>query len=74
MDMVISCLNRFCMASGQKVNQAKANVFFSWNVKHDLRRRILSKYGFALIIDLGMYLGIPILHKRIMEKCFWVYS
>ena len=39
-------------------------------MKHDLRLKIISKCGFALTIDLGMYLGIPITHKRITKSIF----
>lgn len=61
-------LERFCEASGQKVNLEKSKIFFSRNVLRELGRLISDESGIKSTNDLGKYLGMPILHKRINKE------
>lgn len=58
-------IERFCVASGQKVSLDKSKIFFSENVHRDLAKQISDESGIKSTKDLGKYLGLPILHKRI---------
>lgn len=63
-------LERFCNASCQKVSLEKSKIFFSKNVVLDLSNRITSERGIQSTHDLGKYLGMSILHKRINKDMF----
>jgi len=54
------CLNLFCEASGQKINNQKTQIFFSKNVDQQLREDILQHTRYTLVISLGKYLGANI--------------
>lgn len=63
-------LYRFCVSSRQKVNHEKTQVFFSKKFHWDRRKEISRTLGFSSTDDLGKYLGIPILHKRVTKSNF----
>ncbi|GMI70835.1 hypothetical protein like AT3G24255 [Hibiscus trionum] len=63
-------LRSFSAASGQKVSIAKTSIFFSKNVEHDLSVAISSRFGFCRVSDLGKYLGVPLLHKRVTRASY----
>lgn len=63
-------LERFCVASGQKVSLEKSKIFFSENVHRDLEQLISVESGIKSTKDLGKYLGMPVLRKRINKDTF----
>ncbi|KAG7555110.1 Reverse transcriptase domain [Arabidopsis suecica] len=63
-------LERFCVASGQKVSLEKSKIFFSDNVHRDLAKLISDASGIQSTRELGKYLGMPILHKRINKDTY----
>ena len=63
-------LERFCGASGQKVNLEKFVIFFSENVHQDLANSISHESGIKGTKQLGKYLGMPVLQKRINKETF----
>lgn len=63
-------LEAFCKASGQKVSLPKSKIFFSSNVTRERGERISRESGIASTRELGKYLGMPILHKRINKDTF----
>lgn len=63
-------LERFCLASGQKVSLEKSKIFFSRNVSRDLEGLISTESGIKSTRDLGKYLGMPVLQKRINKDTF----
>ena len=63
-------LNTFCASSGEKVNNQKSQVLFSKNVKPSEMQKISKQLGFSITIDLGKYLGMPIIHKRITTSTY----
>ncbi|KAG7544019.1 Ribonuclease H domain [Arabidopsis thaliana x Arabidopsis arenosa] len=63
-------LEKFCEASGQKVSLEKSKIFFSKNVHRDLEKLISEESGIQSTRDLGKYLGMPVLQKRINKETF----
>ncbi|KAL4285172.1 hypothetical protein GQ457_16G011850 [Hibiscus cannabinus] len=63
-------LERFCNASGLKVSIAKTTIHFSKNVDVVLRKDICGFFGFQEVSDLGKYLGVSILHKRVTKATY----
>ncbi|KAG7591715.1 Zinc finger CCHC-type [Arabidopsis thaliana x Arabidopsis arenosa] len=63
-------LENFCRASGQKVSLEKSKIYFSENVHRDLEKLISDESGIKSTKDLGKYLGMPVLQKRINKNTF----
>ncbi|CAA7036314.1 unnamed protein product [Microthlaspi erraticum] len=63
-------LEKFCKASGQKVSLDKSKIFFSENVSRELCSAISAESGIQATRELGRYLGMPILQKRINKETF----
>ncbi|KAG7559686.1 Reverse transcriptase domain [Arabidopsis thaliana x Arabidopsis arenosa] len=63
-------LEKFCVASGQKVSLEKSKKFFSENVSRELGEMISNESGIKATKELGKYLGMPILQKRINKDTF----
>ncbi|CAA7028167.1 unnamed protein product [Microthlaspi erraticum] len=63
-------LEKFCMASGQKVSLEKSKIYFSANVPRELRDSISGESGIQQTCDLGKYLGMPVLQKRLNKETF----
>ncbi|MDV3201046.1 MAG: reverse transcriptase domain-containing protein [Sweet potato little leaf phytoplasma] len=54
---VMNCINKFCDASGHKINDHKTSIFFSKNVSIDTINDIINCSGFSRTRGLGRYLG-----------------
>jgi hypothetical protein len=61
---VMHCLDQFCQASGQRINNQKTQIFFSKNVDQQLKDDILQHTGFTQVNSLGKYLGANIAPGR----------
>lgn len=57
-------LQTFCYFFGQKVNVSKSQNFFSANTPNDIVNGICNRLGFNMVDNLGIYLGMPLLHNR----------
>ena len=68
--IIQTVLETFCRASGQKVNLEKSKIYFSNNVSRDLEKLIGDESGIKSTRDLGKYLGVPVLQKRINKDTF----
>ncbi|KAA3485757.1 reverse transcriptase [Gossypium australe] len=64
---VLQC---FCALSGHRVSPRKSNMFFSKGVDIRLQDQISQFFGFQKVLNLGKYLGIPLLHDRITKSSF----
>lgn len=62
-DCILNGINRFCRASGQKINFNKSSVFFSTNVPNAEALRLSSKLGIRPTLELGTYLGHKVHHQ-----------
>ena len=63
-------LEAFCKSSGQRVSLEKSKIFFSKNVHRDFENLISDESGIRSTKDLGKYLGMPVLQKRINKGTF----
>ena len=70
LDLILSCLDDFAKASGQKVNLAKSSLYLSPFVDSDLASLLSSRSGIPLTADLGKYLGVPSIHGRISVSTY----
>ncbi|KAL8151672.1 LOW QUALITY PROTEIN: hypothetical protein V2J09_021480 [Rumex salicifolius] len=66
----MAVLNRFCEATGQKISNTKLKLFVSNNVGADLVGRLEQMSGISATTDLGRYLGMSILHKRVTKATY----
>ncbi|XP_019155168.1 PREDICTED: uncharacterized protein LOC109152041 [Ipomoea nil] len=69
--IMMECLNNLSATSGLKVNQSKSQIFCSNNTNAELKRKIGEKMGIPIYLNLGTYLGIPLLHKRVSHNTFF---
>lgn len=63
-------MTRFCEASGHKINLAKSKAFFSRSIHFNSARELSHELGIKITRDLGIYLGIPLMHKRATKVTF----
>ncbi|XP_048493309.1 uncharacterized protein LOC125493826 [Beta vulgaris subsp. vulgaris] len=57
-------LERFCDESGEKINEAKSKLIFSPNTQSEHKNLFMETLNICETKDLGVYLGLPISHKR----------
>ena len=69
-EVIKDVLDKFCAESGQKVSSDKSHMYFSKNVKADLKEKICSNLQIQATNDLGKYLGFPIRHKGAARNQF----
>lgn len=68
---VIKCImNLFCGSSDQKVSHGKTRIYFSNSVGWQRKHHLSQLFGYNFTNDLGKYLGIPILHKKVPKRFF----
>lgn len=58
-------LNLLCTSLCEKVNNLKCQVFFPKNIKPSKVKKNNDHLGLSITIDLGKYLGMPMIHKRV---------
>ena len=63
-------LHKFCDASEQRVSLHKFRIQISTNVDESEMHRISTQLGFSLIQDLGFYLGMPTIQRRVTKATF----
>lgn len=63
-EVVSNILETFCYFSGQKVNVSKSQVYFSPSTHLAWADQIVSQLGFSKVENLGLYLGLPLLHAK----------
>ncbi|KAL6140699.1 hypothetical protein ACLB2K_058995 [Fragaria x ananassa] len=64
------CMDTFCNLSGQSVSLEKSMVYCSPNVSSDLANRISSICGSPITEDLGVYLGMSLIHSRVSAATY----
>ncbi|BFG33690.1 hypothetical protein CerSpe_199640 [Prunus speciosa] len=60
-----NCLDSFCQMSGQTVNFDKSAIFCSPNTGTAIAKEISCICGSPLTDNLGIYLGMPLVHSRV---------
>lgn len=63
-------LQLFCVQSRQRVNMEKSPVFFSSNINPLDGSELAAKFGIPETNDLGRYLGMPLLHRRVGHNTY----
>ncbi|KAL8158946.1 LOW QUALITY PROTEIN: hypothetical protein V2J09_000483 [Rumex salicifolius] len=57
--IIKGCLDKFCSASGERVNHAKSYIFFDPTVNNPSKQVIYSALAMKVTDDIGKYLGVP---------------
>lgn len=65
-------MDSFCSISGQKVSYEKSCAFVSSNVGYNVAKQLTDICGSPLTSDLGKYLGVPLIHRRV-NNCTYQY-
>lgn len=60
----MDCLDLFCQASSQKINNHKTQIYFSKNMDNQLHEEILLHTSFTHVNSLGRYLGANLVTGR----------
>ncbi|XP_073049691.1 uncharacterized protein [Primulina eburnea] len=68
--VILECMNKFCIGSGQRINRQKSQIYVSKNVDITLANSISTFAGIPLTNDLGRYLGVPSIHERVKGSLF----
>ncbi|XP_057443830.1 uncharacterized protein LOC130735982 [Lotus japonicus] len=66
--VVHGVLERFCRASGLRVNVAKSKAMASLHVSEGLKERIVVVTSIPFTANLGKYLGFPIIYGRVKKE------
>ncbi|GLT30109.1 hypothetical protein SLA2020_049290 [Shorea laevis] len=61
----MACLSEFSGRSGLDINLSKSKLFVSPNIQGQVANSFSSACGIPLTCDLGVYLGVPIIHKKL---------
>ncbi|KAE8657871.1 hypothetical protein F3Y22_tig00116976pilonHSYRG00007 [Hibiscus syriacus] len=69
-NQIHAILNEFGHYSGHRVNPQKYKIFFSPNTDVEIASSICSILGFSQVSDLGCYLGVSVIHKRVTCSSF----
>lgn len=67
---IMCCVERFSKWSGLKINLSKSLIYYSLNPCCRLKHRIGSRAGILVTENLGKYLDIPILQRRVFKNTF----
>lgn len=70
MEEIRSVMSEFCVVSRHRINMDKSKMFVSQGVHFNRATELSQKLGIGLTGDLGKYLGVPVLHKRITKGTF----
>lgn len=63
-------LEDFYKALGHTINRDKSSLYYSKNVKEDISSRLSNSLEIVETKDLGKYLGVPQLHKKVSQATF----
>lgn len=62
--ILIKRVIEFCAWSGQRINFEKSKLFCSHNTLPHIAKEMANICGSRIIDDLGMYLGVPLIHDK----------
>ncbi|CAN1188997.1 Putative ribonuclease H protein At1g65750 [Linum perenne] len=68
--VIANILDQFCGALGQSVSKQKSRIYFSKNTPRSIKSEVVGLLGIAATSDLGRYLGVPILHRRVTKHTY----
>lgn len=67
---VMDYMQVFCNATRQKVSNEKTRIYFSKKTPYHAKTDIISYFGFVRTDNLGLYLGMPLIHDKQVKKDF----
>ena len=67
-EAILDVLGKFCRESGQKINLDKYRIYFSPNVRNELKEEISERLGIREANNIGKYLGFPLKHRRVLRN------
>ncbi|XP_017972398.1 PREDICTED: uncharacterized protein LOC18611557 [Theobroma cacao] len=68
--VMLKTLDKFCQASGQKVNLEKSSMLVSANINF-IKAKVLSQLAkVPLVKDFGKYLGTPMIHGKVSKATY----
>ncbi|KAL8168194.1 hypothetical protein V2J09_009693 [Rumex salicifolius] len=70
MKIVMDCIQRFRISSGQRVSKSKSKIYVSKNVSQSLENQLEQINGLDVTQNLGTYLGVLVPHNKITEETF----
>lgn len=70
MSMIHSCIEEFSGYSNLIISPAKSKLFVSPNVSRALANQLSSISGIPITDNLGTYLGLPIIHGRVLRESY----
>lgn len=62
--------DEFCQSSSHKISMSKTRIFFSHKVADGEVSRISSAFRFQVSNKLGTYMGVPLLHGRVIKEAY----
>lgn len=68
--IIKDCLDNLSRASGQRVSPNKSQIFFSKHMTTEEIKEITGIAGIPHTQDLGKYLGVPSIHRRMTNNMF----
>ena len=70
MSILKECIEEFSSCSNLVISPQKSKLFVSPNVSRQLAAELSKKSGIPLTADLGVYLGVPIVHGRASKELY----
>lgn len=70
MQLINQVLEDFCQASRETISREKLVIFCSKSVSNCEARILSSISNFFLKENLGLYLGVPLLHQRVTSNTY----
>lgn len=67
---IMDCISKFSKQSCLTINLSKSIIFCLPNTCNRIKRRIRDLAKISVMEDMGKYLGIPILQKRVTKNTF----
>ena len=64
-EAILDVLGKFCRESGQKISLDKCRIYFSPNVRNELKEEISERLGIRETNNIGKYLGFPLKHRGV---------
>lgn len=68
--VVVDILQKYELASGQKINLAKSSIYFSKSVDESSREDLCGVFGVGSMVQSDKYLGMPYLVGRLKREVF----
>ena len=64
-EAILDVLGKFCRESGQKISLDKSRIYFSPNVRNEVKEEIRERLGIRETNNIGKYLGFPFKHRGV---------